>query len=335
MHNKKSQAGIIIAVVIGIIIIIIIAFFIGIGIKKGWYKEPPEEPAKIPTISIFAKVSDEKGNDITANYYLEGDSYRYKEGILEKTFNEFSGMPINKTYRFCYWTDKHYMECDIFDRGLSSIKITPPKQKNASYKNITMLGQFFENNVKGIIKVSSFDEILNGKTQTIRLNISAVNGTLKRLAICNSYTLGIIYATNPEAEIFCPEWLNYTYDDDKHQINLTNNKYWCREKDQFETCSQIINENRCIVSNVNAPDRLKKERVNCFYNGISLENNDYIATYEIKTMDFINQLDYIKFYIIDRELAKRESRYDFYDSGENGEDNGIPDYLFQLNYTGG
>jgi len=73
--------------------------------------------------------------------------------------------------------------------------------------------------------------------------------------------IGIIYTINPKAEIFCPEWLNYTYDDDNNQVNLTNNIYWCREKNQLETCSKIINENKCIVANVAIPERLKKERV--------------------------------------------------------------------------
>ena len=187
------------------------------------YAKQPEESPKIPTISIFAIVFDEKGSNISANYYLEGDGYRYKEGKLEKTFNEFSEMPINKTYRFCYWTDRHYKECDIYDRGLSNIRLSPPQQKNASYRNLTMLGQFFDNNVKGTIQVSSFDEILKGKEQTIRLNISVANGTLKRLTICNSHTLGVIHSFHKQAEIFCSKWLNYTYDDNKKQVNLTSN----------------------------------------------------------------------------------------------------------------
>ena len=62
-------------------------------------------------------------------------------------------------------------------------------------------------------------------------------------------------------------------------------------------------------------------------------NDDYIAEYKLTSMPFIDQLDYINFYILDHEEIKDGSEYPVKMEDAFGNDVGIPDILFKYNYT--
>lgn len=322
MKNKKSQAGIIVLIFFLVITILIVSSIAFYGYKKEWFssKEKKKEEITIPTITLKIRVLDEKGNSIKSNYYLEANNIRLKEGGLEASWNELSNMPINKSYRICYWTDEYYRGCSIYLRS-------------NSFNNITMLEQFSLKNIKGKINIHPIDKLEKGKEQKLRLNISVINGTLSNLIICTWHSVGIIDVIKPEIGILCNRWLNYTYDIEGNRINLTNNLYWCESENKIENCQKIIDKTQCISPNIAPPSRLKDSVDFCYYTGQSIQDSDYIAEYDAKTMEFIDPLDYINFYIIDKELVKIGNEHNLEHTDAEGNDAGIADILYRLNYT--
>lgn len=334
MQDKKSQAGIIVLIVFLVIIILIGVSIAIYGTKNKLFssKKKDKEPVKIPTITISARVSYPDGNPAKANYFLDADKITLKQGIFEKSWNEFFEMPINKSYRLCYWTDEFYRHCTIYLRGISFI----PLNKNMTiFGNITMNEELQARFRKGIVNINAMDKMQKGAEQILRLNISARNGSLSRLTICTWHSIGIISLTKPEITIHCDRWLNYTFDVEGNQINLTNNMYWCEQENKIEQCTKVMNRRECIVPNANPPSRLKDKVDFCYYTGTSILNGDYVAEYNLNTMPFIDQRDYINFYIIDSELIKIDDEYPIRNEDAFGRDVGIPDILYKLNYTNG
>ena len=323
MINKKSQesSGAIIAIIF-IILILFAAFLAVFGYYQGWYGnhvKKQEKPAEIiPTISIFAKILDPKGDIINSSFSVEneGTGEIIKEGkTISGKFIELAGMPYNISYRFCYWSENYYRQCKIYNYGVTS--------------NLTIIGETpLEEAQKAAVSITSLDKIKEGESQIIRLNISARDGTIKRIGICTYHSVGIVYVNKPDINLRCPEWLNYTIQEGE-QINFTDGRYWCRADDKIEHCDKII-ANMCIQPNMAVPKRLKSDF--CYYTGETLKNNDYIAELQIQSMDFVSPADYINFYIIDKELGKGSFGYDFYDSYNDG-DVGAPDILYKLNFT--
>ena len=339
MQNKKSQAGLII---LGFFLIIVIGIAIPVAYystKNKWFssKEEKQQP-KIPTISIFARVLDPDRNLVRANYFLDADKMTLRQGILEKSWNEFSGMPINKSYRMCYNTGEYYRHCSINLRGASKACVlfneSDKKRPCLSYANITMDASFQSRFKKGNITINSPDKIQKDAEQILRLNISSRNGSLSRLTICTWHSIGIIKLVKPEITIHCNRWLNYTFDIEGNQVNLTNNIYWCEPENRIEQCAKVINKKECVIPNIIPPSRLKDKVDYCYYTGTSIIDSDYIAEYNLETMPFINQNDYINFYIVDMEEIKLGSDYPVRTEDSSGNDVGIKDILYVLNYDG-
>lgn len=335
MQNKKSQAGIIVLIIFLIILILIGVSVAIYGTKSKWFsKREEKKQQKIPAISIFARVSYPNGNLAKANYFLDADKVTLKQGLLSgNAWTAFSEMPINKSYRLCYWTDEFYRQCTIYLRSVSFV----PLNKNMTiFKNITMNEELQSRFRKGAINIATMDKMQKGTEQILRLNISAKNGSLSRINICTWHSIGIIRLIKPEIAISCDErWLNYTFDIEGNQVNLTNNMYWCKPENKIEQCTQVTNRRECIVPNISPPSRLKNKVDFCYYTGESIFNDNYIAEYRLETMPFINQLDYINFYIVDMELIKDGSEYPVRTEDTFGNDVGIKDILYQLNYTNG
>lgn len=334
MYNKKSQVGIIIFVIILAILILVGIFFAIYGSQKGWFsKTKGKEVITIPSISLFLKVSDENNNPIKADYYIEADNEILKQGVSERSWNQILGMPINKTYQICFWNDNYYRQCHIYTKYFSSI-VASKIGKNITYKNITMDEHFTLENLKGKIEISTKDKLQVGQEQKIRLKISVQNGTFSNLLMCTWHSVGIVSMAKPEITLYCSKaWLNYTFNAEGQQVNLTNYRYWCQPTNTFANCKAIEYGDNCIQPNIKTPPRLKDKADFCYYTGRTITNGDYIAEYDVKTMPFIDQLDYINFYIVDEELTKINGEYDLHDTDYEGKDVGIPDILYQLNYT--
>ena len=108
---------------------------------------------------------------------------------------------------------------------------------------------------------------------------------------------------------------------------------WCKPENKIEQCAKVINERRCVTPNISPPSRLKSKVDFCYYTGNSIFNSDYIAEYNLKTMPFIDKLDYINFYIIDMEGVKIGNEYPLSTEDAFGNDVGIKDILYQVNYA--
>ena len=241
-------------------------------------------------------------------------------------------MPINKSYRLCYWTSEFYRHCTIYLREVSFISRREPSG-NITFENITMDETFQSRFKKGIVNVNAIDKVQKGTEQVLRFNISVRNGSISRLTICTWHSIGIVSLTKPEITILCDRWLNYSINIEGERINLTNNMYWCKPDNRIEQCTKVISGRECIVPNINPPSRLKGNVDFCYYTGTSIINTDYIADYNLKTMPFIDQNDYIDFYIIDSEEVKIGNEYPIRSEDAFGNDVGVPDILYRLNYT--
>ena len=321
MNHKKSQVALLIVMLI-IIILVVGAVLLIYFNKDKWFKkqEKKNEEETEKVISVFARVYDSALNKyVKANFTFEADGQILKSGELEPTFNQFDNLPINKTFTLCFWNGDNYRSCDIYDRSYS-------------FRNLTLDDGIFENTArKGKINITSLNPLEKDRAYKLIFNISSKDGTLKRLSVCTFHTTGIIYVALPDSKVECNMgWNNYTFDVNGNKINLTNNFYYCESQQRFEYCSKKI-DNDCIIPNLNVPSRLKDAADQCFYTGQYLQNNNYILELETKTMKYIDGRDYIRLFIVDGELTRKDDgTYDILTEGNNNEDNGIKDIEFKL-----
>lgn len=325
MKTKKSQTGIIIFIVCLVIVIGMIISLI-MGYKRGWFsKEIKQEEKKV--ITIKARLWEESTQQYVSGYYSLRDYYAsysvIREGQLDSKWNELSNIPQNKTFAFFYWNDDYYPNADFF-------------AKSWSFKNFTIsgkgMGTLEKDFKKGKISVKSEGILEKEKINNITLNVTAVNGSVKRLSFCIYHTLGIISIKNPSMTIECNGyWHNWTYDLEGNKINLTDiseNLYWCANLNRVEYCSKTY-ENICYVPTMNTPRRLIDKVDLCFYTGKTLkENNSYLLPLEIKTMKYFSETDYLEVYVLDQELQIYNNEYAYEDT--EGNDVGIEDYVSKI-----
>jgi len=328
MFNKKAQYGVLIAILIVFFLLVsagIITYFV--GKSKGWFTDKNKIPPEEPKIFVLARVFDStKKEYVRANYTFEADGTILKHGELETAYNKFDNIPINKSFRFCYWNGDFYRRCDILSRSYS-------------FKNLTLenpMGVFEEQDRKAKIELATEDKLSAGDAQRLKFNISATNGTLARLSFCTYHTTGFISLSVPAYTTMCgSNWNNFTYDPDGNRINLTYPYYWCMDQNLLQSCSEVSHE-KCIVSNMQKPSRLKDKVDKCFYTGQSIRNDSYLLEIDVETGYYMNYLDYLKLYILDQQLTMLEDgSYDFKAEDEFGNDHAIPDFEYTLKYEGG
>lgn len=325
--NKKSQIGLWIGIVIALIIVIALVVTIIIGYNKGWFKDKDTDSTEQKYITIKVRLWEDEKEQYTSGHYSLRELPNYnllRKGDLDSSWNELSKIPQNKTLAFNYWNDDYYTDTSFFSKSLSFRNYTISKEDGSGTLEKTMK--------KGRPVMEVIGNLEKGKTKNITLNVTAVNGTIKKVSFCIYHTLGIISIKNPQMVITCNgQWYNWTYDIDNNIVNLTDYSpylYQCREQNRLEYCSKV-SDDICYIQSMKTPTRLSSEVDFCFYTGKSLRKYEsYLLPLEINTMEYFSETDYMDIYILDQELQPYNNKYRYEDL--EGNDVGIADYLFTI-----
>jgi len=217
------------------------------------------------------------------NYVLELNNSEIRSGVLETSWNDIKVRNLAGNYRIYYFDDNHYV--NYIDEVNYDFK-----------KNKVITRELEFKDKKGIINVSLGSSIEPDKEQSINLVFEA-NGTIKHISYCLFRTIGIVSA-KPERDIsICDTgaWTNTT-----SKGNLSDGKYYC--DGLVASCDSVTGR----VCDNRELGILDVEADECYFLGKTLVDEKYEIPLNIKTKDYYDNTDYLKIFVFDMDLTKKE-----------------------------
>jgi len=327
MKNKAS-IGVWIGVILGIIFIGVIITVLIIAYQKGWFeKQQPEEQTYI---KFFMRAEDENTKEfIDVNYvldYNQNPPIIISKGKLSKEQWTEIEVPIELVHLHC-WSEEYY-----YGRT-NHIFSTQEIITNIS-KSMCHLRKI------GNISITHTGD-LNRQNNLINLQITS-EGFISKPAMCIEWSPGIIYAIKSNNLITCDKgnWLNYSfYNETSKQYTLLDEDYYrcgnCQGIycDWAEQC-EYVKDNQCRIKEMEIPFRFKGKADSCVKLSSDINNKTINVEITVKTMENLNQLDYVRFYIFDRDKVFDSTQNLWVLRSEWDEVNlGLPyDIEYQVNY---
>jgi len=314
--------GIIIGVIIGVLFIVCIVIGVIVLNQKGVFDDQPK--VNITQIELFISAEDtDTRESVNANFiinYLGNDTIISKGEIKKDSFTPIL-VDSDKVVQVNCWNEDHYLVRAT--RTFSYEEINSKKARLTC--SMVRIGK---------LEVKANNELKTG-TSEITYNIKSIDGWTYRTSGCFRWSPGIIYATIKNNIITCENsfWLNWSsYDSEKKEyIYLPKDMYRCNE--ELQKC-ESVSGNRCKLIDLEIPSRFKNKVDGCFSLGKTLSpGEDYNFTIEVKTLDFLNSLDFldITFFDNDRRYSEIENRF-LWVSEQNGQNIGNEDKLFGIEY---
>lgn len=316
-----NKGLIILFVILGFLILGSVVTILIIANQKGWFGGEDDKP--IPMITLYLKSLDKDTlTPIEANYAIDyNEGVQVAKGRTTLDFSEIQ-VPSNQLIKIYCWNDDHYL--------VKVGKIFTPEEL-ANNKSSTTCDM-----VKiGNMTVSHVGSLANQNNQ-VSLDI-ATKGWIYKLAICATWSAGIIDVNLADNFATCDKgnWLNWTsYNASTKQYTyLPAGFYHCGD-DITEECT-FVDGNTCKMKGMDIPLSLKNKADECWYIGKGIHNDTLRVDFDVKAENQ-NQLDYVKFYIMDEDRRfSVQDNYWIWLTEENGQDIGAKNVEYQINYLQG
>lgn len=315
MNNKASLA----VWVIIIFFVILIAGGITIAIVLG--PKETKKPAEDQMVNVISYV---KPMDADANqpvksqysiYYVNNQNIRVplSSGKLEDSYNEITLVKGYRNEIYC-WDDNYY---------LGKAEKTPTDYDLSNKSSFDCLMHKIGN-----LTVASKGTLAN-TFNVIQLDFSTPN-TFQNLGVCVAWTPGIISVASSQNIVYCNNgfWINTTTDNQNHTIQLTDSQFMCGDG-WIEKCANVQGSSCEKPIDDIIPLKYKRKVDRCFYIGYTLNNNTYSMSFQVKTLDFKNSFDYVKFYIFDMDKEISGGKI------QMTSDVGYDDIEYTIPYSGG
>jgi hypothetical protein len=318
--------AIIIGSIIGCLFIVLIVITVIVLNQRGMLDG--EQEKNVTQIQLFINGEDSiTRKNLEANYILDYKQNDTTLVISKGTLKSDSFIPVildaDKIYHVNCWDNEHYL--------------VKASKKFATEEIESKKSRFTCSMVKiGELQIEEKGNLVAGKTNELNFNIVSKDGWTYKLAGCISWSAGIIDVYNQNNVITCDSgiWLNWSNYDAKTMkyTFLEEGSYRCGE-DRIEKCEAVLN-NKCRIKQIETPNRLKLKSDNCFYTGKSLAPDEtYNLTLEAKTLDYMNELDFVEvtFFDYDRRYSATGNIFEWV-SEENGIDLAQKDKLARIEY---
>lgn len=278
------------------------------------------------SMEIFIKAVKDNGEPAQANYIIWQDNKSVVQG--ETTFDAYIPLKIenNSDIKIYCWGEKYYLT-----ETKKTFKEQELKQQRAKIDcNLRREGNVELDLVKGN---------LNNEEGDIILNITPRNGILRDFGVCTSWTAGFLRVELKDTHrIICDKgvWKNYTdYNPETRQwIWTPEGEYICGESEVKE-CSEVEG-NKCKPIEMDIPRRLLSKVNECSLYGVTIaEDQSERVVLNYQSREIKNQLDSIEIYIVDFDKRFNAQSNRFLEFPEYlGEDLGMEDIIYELNYGG-
>ena len=293
MNESNSKLGIIIVI---LVIILVMAGMI-IGLAYAFSKPKADTTVEEGKISLLFKFKD-KENNIFSTYKIESldKSFIDKGETVETSWNNLN-LPYNQTFLLygCLDTPYYYPNLNYFNTNTTKTQIEKEFNCNKVEKpTINYLGCFRENSVYNI---------------TLIINTTYFPNPV----LCYDWSLGFFDARPEYIKEECQ--MNYTRclesryrDKNLYCVSELPNSYnYCGETSNLEEreikvsyCNNIISNQSCVMGSYPVPSRLSTQALKCVT--IPTIKGSYSLQFQIDNL-YIQDNDYLKFWLIDREMT--------------------------------
>lgn len=282
--NHKGNTWLIIG--ISIFVIVIIVFFVTILFVKFPHQNNSEQNL---VVSLFLNAKDKETQiPLKVNYIIESKNKelvtKISEGLLEDSWNELK-VPKEDVLIITCWSDEYYST--KIEKPISTLSIT----NNKTFLTCEMdkIGQIEMSNIGN----------LNNIDNQMDYSITTLDN-FKKLALCFSWTAGIISVNSNYNFLYCDEgvWDNYTLDANNKKVWLSNRTYLCGSDFKSE-CEYVNGKNCNKIGDKQIEPRYKGKVDKCFYTGNSIKNGTYNFQVSVKTDEFKNSFDELKVFVFD------------------------------------
>lgn len=305
MNKKASATGWILGI-IGIIIIVI-TVFVGVYISDR-DKTPNQDEEDSGIMQLFLKAEDGSRGE----YRIKLLDNTTKSGTLSKDAYIPITIGMARSVEIMCWSE------DSYTTTTHKAFTMPEIQANKSKAECKI-----DNH--GTIDINFIRGDLLSKNNDLHLNLTAVDGSFKKLGICFSWTAGIIEAKLESDIVTCKEgvWKNNS---------LPPETYLCGT-DQYQICKSV-QFNRCTLKDMVDPERFENKVDSCVHTGVDLQEGEQAEIkVKIKTIDNKNDMDFVELIFFDHDRRFIPALNDWmYVSELGGVNLGADDYKFRLNY---
>lgn len=319
--SKIGVIIIIIAIILGLALIIVGTIIIsqkGSGSKN-------VDPNTLLSVYLKAKDSETK-ESINANYFIfikkDEELTRFLKGNLDKdSWTEIEEVPKDNVLDIYVWNDEYYMENEF--KNFTQLE----KLNNASKIELEL-------EKMGGLEITKTG-VLSGTLSTISINLTAIDGSYKKIGFVVSWTPGILDVNLAKQGIQCNKglWINYSGYDIMTQkyTYLPEHTYKCG--DYEEMCDSIVGIN-CYAMEKPMPLRFQGIVDKFFYLGQELKDGEtYTFAINVKALDNANVLDDVTLTFFDYEKIWNEALQEWVIVPDfQNEDVGAGDYQYQINY---
>jgi hypothetical protein len=311
--------AIILVSIIGILFVVAIVVGVLVMNQKGFFSEPEKN---VTQIELFINSEDiETRQTLDSNYILTYNDSIISQGQLKADSFVPITLDADKLYTVSCWNDNHYL--------VKASKVFSQEDINQKKARFTC------SMVKiGNLEVTTNNELKIG-TNEIMYKVKSKDGWTYRLSGCFSWSAGIIDISMLSNTVTCENavWLNWSsYNGTTKTYNyLPSGQFRCG--DRIENCEKV-ESNRCRLAGMEIPKRFKDKADSCIYLGKTLApNEEYNFTVQVKTLDILNQLDFLDLtmFDLDRRYSTTENNFVWVDE-ENGVDISQEDKIISLEY---
>jgi len=305
MKNKGNAAAGIVIVFIFIIILIVGYFFI-----KNYINKDNPKIDNVPTTGIlFSVINSDTGAQISATGYLEDQDLGYKKDaiITSETTMTLIDVPQNRTYKLYFIADGYYESMRGFfilfsqsTTNLGNISIYPHAEK---------------------LSMSKIGTFIPGENSIV-FSVKAEDGWLRRASICLAWSPAFIYAEIDPYLLRC----------DSQWKTWPDLMYSCDSPSQESIgCSYLRDFNTtCVLDTLRKPQRLFTKTDACYKIEETLSSGEnFNFTVKYKLLGNPKALDYLRFYVIDRDKTK-ESNWNYVYENLAGQDVAMQDQMFEF-----
>jgi hypothetical protein len=255
------------------------------------------------SMSIYLKTLDSNDLIQTSSNFIITD---INESIIFQGYTLDSGWTTalvdENSINLCCWDDSHY---------INEVKkiFTSEDLSNKKVKLECSMNKISEPKLNIIGNLSS---------DLITLQIG-VNNYFKNPRVCESHSAGIINVNPSMTSSTCNSgfWKNTSMKD----------VYSCGN--QLMLCSSV-DKVECKLKELYIPERFNNIVDNCYQLGFDLNNESKQFTFKLSTLEILNELDYIRFYVYDNEL-RYNNGFNIV-SEVNNKDIGSPEESVEIDY---